>query len=109
SSGSLGATMTPDETEGRSRQGAAAPATCEPTASLALLMRYRGSTRTTELAVSPEVISQLVLEAEFREVKLGDLISRLITAIAERDLFRTVLEPSASAQRSLNGQGPVPS
>jgi hypothetical protein len=51
--------------------------------------------RTTELTVSPEVIGELLLEAEFRGMKLGDFISRLITTVAQRDLFPTLLGPGA--------------
>jgi hypothetical protein len=53
--------------------------------------------RTTYLAVSRQVIGQLALEADFRGTKLGDLISALITGIAERDLFRTVLDPGTQS------------
>ena len=56
-------------------------------------MRYRGNTRTTELAVSPHIIGQLVLEAEFRDLKLGELVARLITALRGESCFKMCLSP----------------
>jgi hypothetical protein len=44
-----------------------------------------------ELTAGPEVLGRLALEAEFRGVKLPELIARIIAGIVEKDLFQVVL------------------
>ena len=43
-----------------------------------------------------EMICQLVLEAELRNMGVGELVSELITAILEKDLFQVGLDPKTS-------------
>jgi len=67
----------------------------QPSAVLDIVMKYKGETRTTELPLTDDIIGRLAVEAEFRNVKLADLVAQLIVAITKRDLFGWVLdEPS---------------
>jgi hypothetical protein len=50
------------------------------------------------------MIGQLAVEAEFRDMKLGDLVSRLITAMAKQDLFRLVPEEVPNEQSCASSQ-----
>src|SRR5262245_24771342 len=54
------------------------PAKAADVASLAISMRYRGKERTSELPLTQDMITQLAVEAAFRGVPMGDLISHLI-------------------------------
>ena len=56
-------------------------------ASIFLRMRYKGMERTTELALTQDAISQLALEAESREMRIGELIGDLITAMTQKSFF----------------------
>ena len=47
-------------------------------ASFEIRMRYRGEERVTELPLDPDMIRYLALEAEFRGMRIGELITRLI-------------------------------
>ena len=60
---------------------------------VSMRMRYRGRERTTELPLTEEVISQLVSQAEFRQIRTCDLVGELILTVAKKDLFRQVLDP----------------
>jgi hypothetical protein len=55
-------------------------------------MQYRGEERTTELALTQDMIGQLAFEAAFRNVTIGELIGELIAALLNKDLLQTVLE-----------------
>jgi len=66
-------------------------------ASFAIRMQYRGEERTTELPLTQNMIGQLAFEAAFRNVTIGELIGQLIVAVADKDLFQTVLQKSSRA------------
>src|SRR5262245_27620809 len=61
-------------------------------ATFAIRMQYRGEERTTELALTQDMIGQLAFEAAFRNVTIGELIGELIAALLNKDLLQTVLE-----------------
>ena len=54
------------------------PAKAADVARFAISMRYRGEERTTELPLTQDMITQLVVEAAFRGVPICDLIADLI-------------------------------
>ena len=58
----------------------------------AIKMWYRGEERTTELPLTQDMIGQLVFEAAFRNMTIGELIGKLIVAVADKDLLQTLLE-----------------
>jgi hypothetical protein len=62
-------------------------------ANFAIRIQYKGEERTTELLFTQDMIRQLALEAVFRDVRIGELISELFIAIMKKDLFQMVLEP----------------
>jgi len=64
-------------------------------ANLALRMRYRDDERTTEFPLTQDMIWQLALEAQFRDMSIGKLVGELIIAIMKKDLFQHVLEPNS--------------
>jgi hypothetical protein len=59
--------------------------------SLTIVAGHRGEERETELTTDPDVLGRLALEAEFRNVRLPELIARIIVGIVEKDLFQKVL------------------
>jgi hypothetical protein len=63
-------------------------------ANLALMMQYRGDDRTTQLPLTQDMIWQLVLEAQFRDMSIGELVGELIIVIMKKDLFQQLLPPS---------------
>ena len=64
-------------------------------ANLALGMRYRGDERTSELPLTQDMIRQLAFEAQFRSMRIGELVGELLIAIVKSDLFQHVLEPNS--------------
>src|SRR6476646_7763569 len=63
-------------------------------ANLALTMRYKGEERTTELALTQLAIGQLALEAGLRDMSIGELVSELLTATIQKNLFQRALDIS---------------
>ena len=59
-------------------------------AKLALTMQYRGLEQTIPLRLSNEDIGKLALEAELREISLGQLVGMLIEAAMAQDLSRAL-------------------
>jgi hypothetical protein len=59
-----------------------------------LRMHYKGKERTTGLALTQDAISQLALEAWLRDMRIGELIGDLITAMTRKTLFQRVLDVS---------------
>jgi hypothetical protein len=57
---------------------------------LALRMEYRGITRDTSLALDSESICALILEAEHRGIRLGELVAMLIVETVRRNLLHYV-------------------
>jgi hypothetical protein len=74
-------------------------------ASFAIRMQYKGKERVTELPLDAEMIRQLALEAEFRNLKIGELIGSLIATITEHDLFQSVLEHRQTKLRLVKSDG----
>jgi hypothetical protein len=62
-------------------------------ANFAIKMQYRGEERTTDLALTQDVIRQLAFEAQFRDMSIGELVGELIKAMMKKDLFQYALEP----------------
>ena len=60
--------------------------------SFAIKMQYRGHEQTTELSLTEDMLSQLVVEAQFRNMSVPELVGELMTATLANDLFRQVLE-----------------
>jgi hypothetical protein len=64
-------------------------------ANLALRLQYRGDQRTTELLLTQDMIRQLVFEAQFRDMSIGELVGEVIIGVMKKDLFQQVLEASS--------------
>jgi hypothetical protein len=62
-----------------------------PTATFTISMRYKGQEQNTPLTLTPNMISQLVLEASSRDQKIGELAKDLLQAVMEKGLFQEVL------------------
>jgi hypothetical protein len=60
-------------------------------AHFAIRMAYKGEERSTSLPLDQEMIRQLAMEAEFRGMRMGELVAALILAITRKDLFQLVL------------------
>jgi hypothetical protein len=60
-------------------------------ASFAVRMRYKGGERTTEVPLTHDMIGQLAVEAELRNMRIGELVSEVIVAVTKGDLFQLVL------------------
>jgi hypothetical protein len=76
------------------QEPATTPDACS--AGLAIRFQYRGMERTDELLLAPHTIRQLALEAALRNVKIGELITEIITAMVNKELFPLVLEQQRS-------------
>jgi hypothetical protein len=63
----------------------------DSSASFAVRMRYKGGERTTEVPLTHDMIGQLAVEAELRNMKIGQLLSEIIIAVTKGDLFQLVL------------------
>jgi hypothetical protein len=61
---------------------------------LALKMQYRGDQRTTKLALTQDMIGKLALEAQFRDMSIGELVGELIIAVMKKDLFQRLFPPN---------------
>jgi hypothetical protein len=69
-----------------------------PSANFMLTMRYKGQERTSELPLSQDMMGRLALEAEFRRMRIGELITQLIVAAIEKDMFRAMLDENSSPE-----------
>jgi hypothetical protein len=65
-----------------------------PAPQFGVRMHYRGEDRTTDLPLSPEMVGRLAIEAEFRNVRIGELVAELIVGVVEKDMFQLVLARS---------------
>ena len=63
----------------------------DSSASFALRMRYKGGERTTEVPLTHDMIGQLAVEAELRNMRIGELVCEVIVAVTKGDLFQLVL------------------
>jgi hypothetical protein len=68
-----------------------APRSHRPLAAFALVMQYKGEKHIAELPLAHDMIGQLAIEAEFRGMKLVELIARAIESMAKKDQFDLVL------------------
>jgi hypothetical protein len=66
-------------------------------ASLAIKIRYKCGERTTESNVDQNLLGQIALEAEFRAMKIGDLVAKLLS-ITNNDLFELVLQDDGKSK-----------
>ena len=57
-------------------------------------MHYKGEGRTTKLALTPLAIGQLALEAELRDMRIGEFVSELVTETIQKSFFQRVLDIS---------------
>jgi hypothetical protein len=64
----------------------------------AIKMLYKGRQKTSELPLTQEMIGHLALEAEFRGVGIGELMTQLIVAAIEKDMFKAMLDENSSAE-----------
>ena len=62
---------------------------------LALRMKYRAYERTSELPLAQDMVRQLALEAQFRDMSMGRFVGELITAMVREDLFKRLLDPNS--------------
>jgi hypothetical protein len=62
-----------------------------PCATFAIAIEYKGNELIAELRLTQEIIGQLAIEAEFREMNLAELIARTIELVAMKDQFDLVL------------------
>jgi hypothetical protein len=61
-------------------------------ASIAIRIQYKGTERTIEVPLTSDEIAGLAWEAEFRDMRIGQFIGKLIEATVIKDLFRAVLD-----------------
>ena len=54
-----------------------------PTATFTISMHYKGQKQNTALPLTLNMISQLALEASFRDQKIGELAKDLLQAVAQ--------------------------
>jgi hypothetical protein len=62
-------------------------------------MQYKREDRTVRLPLNPEMIGRLAIEAELRNLRIGELVAQLILTIAEKDLFQLVLGQAANGRK----------
>jgi hypothetical protein len=87
---------------GKPQEWVTTPDACS--ANFAIRFQYRGRERTAELPFAPHVIGQLALEAALQDVKIGELIAELITAmVRNKDLFSLVLDNIDPATDRIGG------
>jgi hypothetical protein len=55
-------------------------------------MQYNGKEQETVLPLTPEMVSQLALEASARDQRIGELAKDLLQAVTKKGLFDKVLE-----------------
>jgi hypothetical protein len=61
-------------------------------AHFAVVIEYKDQEQTTELRLPQDIIATLALEAEFRDMRIGELIGALIAATMEKDLLQLILD-----------------
>ena len=71
--------------------GAARTVAAGEVATFTISMKYKGQERNTELPLTPNMISQLALEASFRDQGIGELAKDLVESVMKNGLFREVL------------------
>jgi hypothetical protein len=79
--------LLPPRTTGAARTGGAAG----DIATFTISMKYKGQERNTALPLTSNMISQLALEASFRDQKIGELAKDLVESVMKNGLFKEVL------------------
>jgi hypothetical protein len=59
---------------------------------LGVRLQYKDNDQTIELPLNLDMVGRLFLEAEFRNMRIGELLAQLILGVGERDLFQLVLD-----------------
>jgi hypothetical protein len=67
-------------------------------ANFIITMTYKGEQRSTELPFTQDMMRQLLFEAEIRDMRIGDFIAELVSAMTKKDLFQFVLEPLTASK-----------
>ena len=67
-------------------------------AAFAIRMEYKGQERSTGLPLDEEMIGQLAMEAEVRDMRIGELVAALIRAIVKKDLFHLIRDESTQGR-----------
>jgi hypothetical protein len=66
-------------------------------ANFSIKIQYKGEERTTELPFTKSMISRLALEAEFRDMRICELVSELLMKTMKNDLLQGLLDPQKAA------------
>ena len=61
-------------------------------AHFAVVIEYKGQKQTTELRLPQDIIAKLAFEAEFRDMRIGELIGALTAVTMEKDLLPLILD-----------------
>jgi hypothetical protein len=64
----------------------------------AIMMLYKGQQKTSELPLTQAMIGYLALEAELRGMGIGELMTQLIVAAIEKDMFKAILDEYSGAE-----------
>jgi hypothetical protein len=65
---------------------------------LAVTIRYKNEERVTKLALTPAMITQVALEAHFRNLRIHELVGDLITVTLKKDLVQQLLDNETVAK-----------
>jgi hypothetical protein len=65
---------------------------------LAVTIRYKNEERVTKLALTPAMITQVALEAHFRNLRIHELVGDLITVTLKKDLVQRLLDNETVAK-----------
>lgn len=68
----------------------------------AIRMHHKGQQRAIELPLSTEMVQKLALEAEFRGMRMVELLIETISHVTEKDLFGLVLDDQTAGGRNLH-------
>jgi hypothetical protein len=60
--------------------------------SFSLRLQYRGAERTTEIPLTQAMMKQLAMEAGLRDMKIGELVSEVISGVINGNLFHSVFD-----------------
>jgi hypothetical protein len=66
------------------------------TAKFAIRMQYNGEERSTDLPFTNRMVRRLALEAEARDLRIGEFLGELVMATMKKDLLQRVLAPDPS-------------
>lgn len=91
--------QSPESESSLSPRGHIMSKTEETAGVLAICMNYKGQERMIELPLSAEMLKKFVFEAEFRDMRITELLVRTVSQVAEKDLFTLVLEDQPPSSR----------